>query len=462
MISDELSPTTARALQHRLAVAQRDGRVPSTVAAIARRDEPVWAGGAGSVEGGEPVADVQYRIGSITKTMVAVLVLRLVERGTVGLGDRLGDHLPDAPAPDSTVHQLLSHTAGLASETPPPWWERTSGEHRPDLRDVLPADPLRHEPGRVFHYSNPGFGLLGALVGHVAGRPWFDVLADDVLGPLGMTRTTYGEVAPHARGWAVHPFADVLLPEPAHDHGLLAAAGQLWSTPSDLCRFGVFLSGDGSTPGRDGEPILRRDTLELMRRPAVAPNDAGWTGSYGLGVQHFRIGDRVTYGHSGSMPGFLAMLVSSPEDGLTLGLQANAWSSFAARDLVADLLAIVRDREPTLPTPWEPATRVDPAAFELVGPWYWGAVPMSLTLRADGDLDLAGLSGGGRAARFAPVGDGRWRGRNGYYEGEFLEVRRGADGAITHLDLGSFVFTRSPYAPAGVIPDGLALGDWQP
>ena len=461
MTSEQLSESTARALQHRLAVGQRDGRVPSTVAAVARHGEPVWAGGAGTVDGAEPTADVQYRIGSITKTMVAVLVMRLVERDALTLNDRLGDHLPDAPTPDATVHRLLSHTAGLASETPPPWWERTSGEHRPNLRDVLPDEPLRHEPGRVFHYSNPGFGLLGALVAHLSGRPWFDVLADDVLAPLGMTRTTYDPAAPHARGWAVHPFADVLLPEPAHDHGLLAAAGQLWSTPSDLCRFGVFLSGDGSTPGRDGEPILRRETLQLMRRPAVAPIDAGWLGSYGLGVQHFRIGDRVTYGHSGSMPGFLAMLVSSPDDGLTLGLQANAWSSFAARDLVADLLAIVRDREPTMPTPWEPAAQVDPAAFELAGPWYWGAVAMKLTLRADGDLDLAGLAGGGRAARLTPTGDGRWRGLDGYYEGEFLEVRRGADGAITHLDLGSFVFTRRPYAPGDVIPDGLDLGDWQ-
>lgn len=457
---DVISAATARALQFRLATAQRDGRVPSVVAAVARRDQPVWVGGAGLVDDAVPDDCVQYRIGSITKTMVAVLVLRLVERGEVALADRIDHHLPDAPAGDSTVFQLLTHTSGVASETPPPWWERTAGTLRPGLRDVLPEDPRRHPPGQVHHYSNPGFGLLGALVAAKAGRPWFDVLAEDVLTPLGMTRTTYLPVAPHAQGYAVHPWADVMLPEPAHDHGLLAAAGQLWSTPSDLCRFGVFLSGAGAEAG---DPVLGRDMLETMRTPAVGPGDPTWSGSYGLGVQFLRFGERVYYGHSGSMPGFLAMMMSSPADGLTVTMQANAWSTLAARSLVGDLFDIVRDREPTMPAPWSPAgpAAVDRAAFELVGPWYWGAVPMSISLHDDGRLDLAGIAGGGRAARFRPVGDGRWIGLNGYYHGEFLEVRRDDRGQVAYLDLGSFVFTRAPYAPADVVPDGLGLGDWQ-
>ena len=161
---ETISDDTARALQYRLAGAQHDGRVPSVVAAVARRGEPNWFGAAGTVDDAAPRADTQYRIGSITKTMVATCVLRLVERGEVDLGDRIGDHLPGAPAGDSTIFQLLTHTAGLASETPPPWWERSSGAHRPELPDILPAPPHRHPPGRVHHYSNPGFGLLGALV----------------------------------------------------------------------------------------------------------------------------------------------------------------------------------------------------------------------------------------------------------------------------------------------------------
>lgn len=450
---DAILPETAHALQHRVARAQRDGRVPSVVASIARRGAPVWFGSAGAVDGAAPTEDTQYRIGSITKTMVAVGVLALVERGEIGLADRIGAHLPDAPAPDATVYQLLSHTAGLAAETPPPWWERTPGTERLSLPDVLPDPPLHHEPGRVFHYSNPGFGLLGALVATKSGRPWPDVLAGQLWTPLGMARTGYGPTEPHASGWAVHPWADVLLPEPAHDHGLLAPAGQLWSTPGDLCRFGVWLAGDG-------RGVLRSETVAQMRTPAVAPGDAAWSGSYGLGVQVLRFGDRVLVGHTGSMPGFLAIVLSSVEDGVTVAAQANAWSQLALGSLAADLVAIVCEREPTLPEPWVPAQSVSPDAMELVGPWYWGAGAVGLSLRADGTLAMAPILDAGRAATFRAAGDGRWVGLDGYYHGEFLEPRRDAEGHLTHLELCSYVLTRKPYDPPEVIPGGLDLGGW--
>jgi D-alanyl-D-alanine carboxypeptidase len=352
------------------------------------------------------------------------------------------------------VFQLLTHTAGLASETPPPWWERTAGDVRPELADVLPDPPRRHPSGQVHSYSNPGYALLGALVAAKAGRPWQDVLADELWGPLGMTRTGYLPTEPHAAGWAVHPWADIVLPEPANDHGHMAPAGQLWATPGDLCRFGVLLAGDGGG-------LLRPDTVARMRSPAVAPGDASWAASYGLGMQLIRAGDRVLVGHTGSMPGFLAVLLSSVEDGVTVAAQANAWSQLAITRLASDLIDIVCAEEPTLPQPWEPAGVVRPEALEVVGPWYWGAVALSLTLRADGVLALAPLGGEGRSARFVAGDDGRWVGLDGYFVGELLTPCRDADGTLTHLDLCSYVLTRKPYDPPEVIPGGLDLGGWQ-
>ena len=75
----------------------------------------------------ETTTDTQFRIGSLTKTFVAVLVMRLRDEGKLGLEDPLEKHLADAPIRGVTIGQLLSHTAGLASETPEPWWERTPG-----------------------------------------------------------------------------------------------------------------------------------------------------------------------------------------------------------------------------------------------------------------------------------------------------------------------------------------------
>jgi CubicO group peptidase (beta-lactamase class C family) len=118
-----LLPETRRALRHRLATGQVDGRAPSVVAAVVRDGGPVWLEGWGDVDGGPPDGDVQYRIGSITKTFVTLLVLRLRDEGRLTLGDPLTEHLPGTAADRATVGSLLAHTSGLVSEPPGAWWE---------------------------------------------------------------------------------------------------------------------------------------------------------------------------------------------------------------------------------------------------------------------------------------------------------------------------------------------------
>ncbi|MFC7758661.1 serine hydrolase domain-containing protein [Catellatospora bangladeshensis] len=257
-----------------------------------------------------PTADTQYRIGSLTKTFVAVLVLRLRDEGRLDLADTLGAHLPQAPAATAglTLAQLLAHTGGIAAETPPPWWERTDGGVRPEPADILEPEPVKHPAGRRFHYSNPGYALLGALVEQLRGAPLGQVLHEEILAPLGMTRTSLLPQAPHAHGWAVHPWADVLLPEPATDTGRMAPAGQLWSTVQDLSRFGAFLAA--------GDPaVLAEATLTEMRTPVAPPDGPAWDAGYGLGLMLKQDGGRQLAGHTGSMPGFLCTLWVSPPTG---------------------------------------------------------------------------------------------------------------------------------------------------
>ena len=146
--------------------------------AVVRHGQRVWSHAI------ETTPDTQFRIGSLTKTFVAVLVMRLRDEGRLGLGDPLEKHLAEAPVRGVTIGQLLSHTAGIASETPGPWWERTPGEIRPELADLVGEDPLKHPIGSRFHYSNPGFGLLGAVVEELRGQPWPEVLQREVLDPL--------------------------------------------------------------------------------------------------------------------------------------------------------------------------------------------------------------------------------------------------------------------------------------
>ncbi|MEU9118657.1 serine hydrolase domain-containing protein [Streptomyces sp. NPDC048506] len=452
----ELLPQTRRALLRRLAVGQAEGRAPSMVGAVVRGGRAVWTGARSSVEGEVPHADVQYRIGSITKTFIAVMVLRLRDEGLLQLADPVGRHLEDTPVPHATVAQLLSHSSGLAAETRGPWWERTSGELRPEPADLFDARPQRLPAGRRHHYSNPGYALLGALVERLrGGTPWYEALRREVLAPLGMGRTTLHPQMPHAGGWAVHPWADAMLPEPAQDTGLMGPAGQLWSTLEDLCRWAGFLL-------RGDERVLSATSLAEMRTPAVPPEAGGWDAGFGLGLQLARRAGRTLVGHTGSMPGFLAALWTDTEEDVAGIVLANCTSGPDVPAVAADLAGIVAEHEPRIPEPWRPLPGpLDPELLALTGPWYWGAKPHVLRLRAERGLELAPLSRSGRASRFRAEEDGTWTGLDGYYAGETLRVVRDRDGAVSHLDLGTFVFTRGPYEPSDPVPGGVDPEGWR-
>jgi CubicO group peptidase (beta-lactamase class C family) len=451
---EELLPSTRRALAHRVAAGQAEGRTPSLVGAVARDGRQVWCGARSMLEGHEPDGNVQYRIGSLTKMFVAVMVMRLRDEGRLDPGDPLSKHLDAGQAGNVTIWQLLSHTAGLASEADGPWWERTPGELRPELGSILGEEPGRHPPGRLFHYSNPGYALLCALIAQARGRAWEEALRREVLEPLGMTRTTARPQAPHARGFAVHPWADVMQLEPAVDTGLMAPAGELWSTADDLCRFAAFLI-DGD------DRVLSARTLAEMRVPASAPGDQAWAAGYGLGFQLFRRDGQVLYGHTGSMPGFLATLCVSQADGIAGIALANATSGPDVSGVAIDLARIVAEREPRLPPRWKPMPEADQALLSLTGLWYWGTRPYLLRLLPERGVELSPVTGAGRASRFAPRPDGTWIGLDGYYAGETLRAVPEADGTAEHLDLGTFVFTRQPYepgAPPAARPDP---GGWR-
>ncbi|MFH9401669.1 serine hydrolase domain-containing protein [Streptomyces sp. NPDC017638] len=453
---EALLPGTRRALLHRIAVAQAEGRAPSLVAAVVRDGQAVWHGARTCVGGHAPDESVQYRIGSITKTFTAVLVLRLRDEGLLDLGDPLEKHLPGTGVGEATIAELLAHTAGLAAETPAPWWERTPGSLRPELSDVLGDQPLLHPAGRRHHYSNTGYTLLGALVEEMRGAPWEDVLRDEILEPLGLRRTSTLPQAPHAGGWAVHPWADALLPEPAEDLGRMAPAGQLWSTTGDLARFAAFLA-------RGDDRVLGARSVSEMRAPAAPAESADVADgvTYGLGMQIQQRDGRLLVGHSGSLPGFLANLTISVEDDVAAVVLTNCTSGPLPGAVAADLVRIVAEAEPRIPAPWRPLREVDPAVLELVGQWYWGTQAFGLRATADGLLSLAPLTGGGRKARFRANGDGTWTGLEGYYAGESLRPVRRPDGSLSHLDLGSFVFTRQPYDPEAPVPGGVDPEGWR-
>ncbi|WP_270887211.1 serine hydrolase domain-containing protein [Pedococcus sp. 5OH_020] len=451
-----LDPGTVRQLGLRLATEQSQQRLPSVVAGLVRGGRLVWADGAGMVDGraggAPPTSDTQYRIGSITKTFVGVLVMRLRDEGLVELNHVVATHLPetaDTAFGQVRLAELLSHTSGLQAETAGPWWERTAGAGWSDL--LASAPQLRFRPGARFHYSNIGYAVLGELVCRLRGQPWEAVLQAELLEPLGMSRTTPRPVPPAASGWGVHPLADLLHVEPEHDAGAMAPAGQLWSTVEDLSRWAAFLAGDTSG-------LLDGATLEEMCLPVAVNDNPGlpWAAAHGLGWQVWNLEGARWAGHGGSMPGFLATLRVNRDSGDGCVLFANATSGMSTT-VTKDLLDILADREPVLPTPWT-ADEAQVSALELVGDWYWGTTAYTLRLAGEGHVVL-GEPGVRRGSRFRPTGSG-WVGLDGYHEGEPLVVVRDARGAVSHLDLGSFRFSRLPYDPTADIPGGVHDDRW--
>ena len=184
---------------------------------------------------------------------------------------------------------------------------------------------------------------------------------------------------------------------------------------------------------------------------------ASWEVGYGLGLQIFNEGGVRRYGHGGSMPGFLAGLLIDGDTGDGAVVMANATAGLSAA-VNGELLAILAQEEPRPPRAWLPVPPPD-GTLQALGVWYWGPSPYVLAARGD-ELELRTPLGPGRPSRFIRTGPDAYLGRDGYHAGEPLRLVRGPDGMVSHLDLGSFIYTRAPYDPGAPVPGGVDPGGW--
>ncbi|HEX5540447.1 MAG TPA: serine hydrolase domain-containing protein [Micromonospora sp.] len=435
-----LLPETTRRLDAAVAEQQMVAAVPSLIVGVVRDGVLAHIAGAGRQPAPDP--QTQYRIGSITKTMTAVLTMRLRDEGRLALDNPLQRHLPGIPFGDLTLRQLLGHASGLQREPEGEWWERATGGDLDALLTDLTMEKIAFPPHRVYHYSNLAYGLLGGVLEQVTGQRWWDLLRTRLLDPLGMTRTSHQAEEPFARGYVVHPWHGTLREEPRTDTGAMAPAGQLWSTVIDLAKWAAFLA-------EPAPAVLAAETLAEMCAPVIISDVDSWTSGHGLGLELTRAGDRIYVGHGGSMPGYVAtMLVHRPSRTAVVGY-ANAYSfrEGSIGEFGKRLLTMVLDLEPAPAQAWRAAAAPPPVEVaELCGRWWWmGREYEAAWDAAAGELLLTRVRPAGAPPwRFREEGPDRWRGRSGMNHGELLRVRRDPAGVATALDIATFIFTRDP------------------
>ncbi|MDX1494268.1 MAG: serine hydrolase domain-containing protein, partial [Longimicrobiales bacterium] len=236
--------------------------VGGIVAGVAVDGDLVWAAafGVADREAGTRMSTSSVsRTGSISKSVTAVLMMRLVDQGVIGLDDPVRDYLPEIEgfadprpgAPPVTFRHLASHTAGLIRE--PDWRESVVGpidlwEER--ILESIPRTAYDSIPGARYQYSNIGFGALGLALARAAGRPFRELVRDEIFGPLGMTGSAFvvvgGELEPRlAAGYTVRNGV-VSGEQPAREHagrGYKVPNGGVYSTVADLSRFLGGVSG---------------------------------------------------------------------------------------------------------------------------------------------------------------------------------------------------------------------------
>ena len=427
-------------LRHCALRVQKEQRLPSVSAAVARSGELLWSeavGVADNAAGAPATPDTQYRVGSITKTFTAVAIMQLRDAGELALDDGLGDHIPKAAHPGPTIRRMLSHHSGLQRELAGDLWETMEAPTVNDLLGRLVDAEVVLEPGRHFHYSNLAFALLGEVIARRSGRTFVEHVQERILDPLGLSRTTWVASGARAKGYLVEPYSDTLKPERDHiDLVAAASAGQLWSTTADLCSWGAFLA--------DPLPeVLAPATVEEMHAVHVMLDDR-WHEAWGLGIGLTRDGERILAGHSGGMPGHLSGFAYSRKDGISAAALANAGADMQA--LAVRLAVTAIDALPREPEPWRPGEPPPAELAGLLGRW-WSEGEESIFSFRDGCLQarLAYDPPEEEPSVFEPDGSDRFRVVSGRERGELLRAVRDDAGEVVKLYWATYPFHREPH-----------------
>lgn len=275
----------------------------------------------------------RFRIGSVTKTMVAATTLRLVAQHRLTLQDTVDHWLPGflAHGREITVAELLGQTSGLPEYATLPGYDpllRAGDDHPRAVLGLIVDKPLLWKPGTRTGYSNSNYTTLGLILERVTHRPLSTVMQQQLFGPLHMRSTTLAPVGlfrpPIAHGY--YHGRDVI---PGYEVAWAGGAGAVVSTAHDVATFFDHLYAGDVVPST----LLR--AMERMR-----PMRGTWpyTG-YGLGLASIQTECGTAIGHGGSLPGYLASEYATRNDRRSVVYVVNTSPTHAANDAIVSVIS---------------------------------------------------------------------------------------------------------------------------
>jgi CubicO group peptidase (beta-lactamase class C family) len=322
-------------LEQRIPVLMESYNIAGVAIALIEDGETAWVkayGYADLEEGRKMTGDTYCRVQSISKSVTAWGVMKLVEQGRVDLDSPYRQYVTDWTFPGSpyaveeiTVKQLLSLSAGmpLGSVT-----QRYSpSEQVPSIRDVLSEEAVAfQEPGASFYYSNVSINLLELLIEEVSGRDFADYMQEEVLTPLGMDHSSFtwskDFEPPVPNGYDLNNN-----PVPVYVYAGKASGG-LFASAEDIARF-VSAGMTGSYQKSHG--VLKPETIEMLYLPRVE-----MTGFYALAFDYYGLGHLIeilpdgatAVSHGGQGAGIMTHFHSVPEDGKGIVILTNSQRSW--------------------------------------------------------------------------------------------------------------------------------------
>ena len=361
---------------------------PAISIAIVSGGRIEWAGAYGVLESGKPAKATprtRFQAASISKPVAAATALSLVEQGRLSLDADINTFLKrwqvpaHAFATTLTLRHLLSHTGGTTVHGFPGY---AQGAPVPTVVQILkgeaPANTkpvvVDQEPGKAWRYSGGGTTIVQLAIEDVTDKSFAEVATERVLKPTGMADSGYG---PQAAGSFTlgHDIKGAAIPTGWHSYPEAAAAG-LWTTPSDLARFGLAIRAAWKG---DAGGFLKPDTVRMMLTPVM--------GGYGLGPGVEGEGAAFRFSHGGANEGFRAMWIVYPETGDGIVVMTNSESGDRVMFEVIRGVAKARGWAGYAPAAYAIHALADTELQARTGVWRAEADGMTIdvTVRREGD-----------------------------------------------------------------------------